>query len=317
MTVDASLPGRHRRRRGRRVGRAVAVVVGGRVGLGLLDRAERRDQPLPDGRAVGRREPVDRREDVGLVAGRRVDRDARVAERDEPDRRRPAAAARRCFDAIVCAVSIRVGGRSVGGHAGRDVEGEHDRALGPRQRHGRLRPGDRDDEHDEPDDDERARQQRAPAPARGGAPCGARRSRRGRPSSAEARARRRSLDPARGEHAERHEDEEQQQLRREEGHARFRRRRLRRVAMRTIARTRSSSVDSVTASMPARPNARASSASRSAAAASNRRRNFASCVSTHQLLAGLGVLDHDRPDVRAARSRAGRRAGPRAPRGGG
>ncbi len=58
------------------------------------------------------------------------------------------------------------------------------------------------------------------------------------------------------------------------------RRRLRRAAIRTIARTRSSSVDRVTASTPARPNVRSSSACRAAAASANRARNFASWVST-------------------------------------
>ena len=43
------------------------------------------------------------------------------------------------------AVSIRVGGRSVGRHAPRHVEREDHGALGSRQRDGRLRPGDGDD----------------------------------------------------------------------------------------------------------------------------------------------------------------------------
>ncbi len=55
--------------------------------------------------------------------------------------------------------------------------------------------------------------------------------------------------------------------------------RFRRAAIRTIAPTRSSSVASANASTPARRNAAASSASRASRAASNRRRNFGSCVS--------------------------------------
>ena len=74
------------------------------------------------------REPVDRGEDRRLVVGRRLDRRARVAERHDADRRRPAAGARR----------RRGGGLGrlhpgrlevVGGHAAGDVEGEDDRAL--------------------------------------------------------------------------------------------------------------------------------------------------------------------------------------------
>ena len=88
------------------------------------------------------------------------------------------------------------------------------------------------------------------------------------------------LDPARGHDEERDEPDREQHERPEERHARFRLRSRRSIAIRTIARTRSDSVERVTASTPARRNDAAIRASRASAAARNRRRNPASPVST-------------------------------------
>src|SRR4029078_13288317 len=87
-----------------------------------------------------------------------------------------------------------------------------------------------------------------------------------------------SIDGAQHEEPERDEGEGEGGLRPGEGDAD--RRFFRRVASRMMERTRSSSIEKVTASMPARRNASEIAASRPAAASSNRRRNAQSPVST-------------------------------------
>src|SRR5436190_2133939 len=76
------------------------------------------------------------------------------------------------------------------------------------------------------------------------------------------------IDLAGNDDAQRDEADADREKRPEEGHAGFLRRRARRsLAIRTIARTRSSSVDRVTASTRARRSAAAIAASRASAAA--------------------------------------------------
>ena len=178
---------------------------------------------------------------------------------------------------------------------------------------GRLRPGHRDrEEHEGGDDQDRGRRESAAVPpaksvrrsrrlARATEPLAARRPRAQPastpPSAASFRRRPASIRRAASTN-ERDEPDREQHEGPEEGHARFRFRSRRSIAIRTIARTRSSSVDRVTASTPARRNDAAIRASRSSAAARNRRRNPASLGVDVELLAGLRVVHHDRPDVR-------------------
>ena len=154
-TIAAALrlPGGDRFGRRRRIGRAVAVVLGRRVRGRALDRVECGEDPLPERGAAGGDQPVDRGEDLGLLAGRIEDREAGIAERDHPD-----------DDAGRLALHHRAGERLRGieacgldvvrGHAPGDVEGEHDGALDARQGDRRLRAGESDDENDETGDDE-------------------------------------------------------------------------------------------------------------------------------------------------------------------
>ena len=58
--------------------------------------------------------------------------------------------------AAALAASIRVGSRSVGGHAARHVEREDHRALDPRHADDALRSGQRDDEDRQPGEDDSA-----------------------------------------------------------------------------------------------------------------------------------------------------------------
>ena len=236
-----------------------------------------RDQALPDRRAAGRRQPVDRREDVGLVAGRRVDRDPGVAERHEADDD-----ARRLLlhDGLGDRPrGVHPRGRQVGrGHARRDVERDHHGALGSRQRHRRARTGERHDEDDEADDDEGAGHDRAPATTAAGAPTTRRRRSSPRAAPSPGRdAARRSPGP-RGRPAARATSSSSscgdRKLMRGPPPALAPRRHAHDRADQVLVGRQRHGVDA------GPPKARASSASRAAAAASNRRRNLASCVST-------------------------------------
>ncbi len=72
----------------------------------------------------------------------------------------------------------------------------------------------------------------------------------------------------------------------------------RRVAIRTIARTRSSSVDSVDGVDAGPPEGRADRRPRASSAAASKRRRKARIAGVDvELLAGLGVLEDDRADV--------------------
>ena len=100
-------------------------------------------------------------------------------------------------------------------------------------------------------------------------------------------------------------------------HGYLRRCRRRSVAIRTMARTRSSSVDSASASTPARLNASLTAASRCPAASSNRRRNRPVAGVHVELLARSRRPRGSSGRHRAARPRAGRTGGSRRPRGAG
>ena len=178
-----------------------------------------------------------------------------------------------------------------GGHAGGDVEGEDDRALLARQVDDRLRPGQRDGHHGQPDQEQRRRNPAAHAcrPARGPAP---------EPQTAaglEAAA-----APAVQGPVQQGTDRDQRQRSSIGGQMNdiaYLRRRRRIVAMRTMARTRSSSVESDSASTPARPKAPFTSASRRRAASLEAAAESGVVGVDVELLAGLGVLHDQRADV--------------------
>ena len=166
-------------------------------------------------------------------------------------------------------------------------------------------PGHRDREQDEGGDDEDrghlvgGRPAGEAGPGRSGATAGAARAQPADP------AERRQLPPPApssirraARHEERDEPDREQHERPDEGHAGFRLRSRRSIAIRTIARTRSSSVESVTASTPARRNDAAIRASRASAAARNRAPEPRVAGVDVELLAGLRVVHQDRPDVR-------------------
>ena len=137
-------PCRDRRRRGVGRRRAVAVVVVRvRTGVGHGDRVERRQNPLPERGALLGSQPFDRGEDARLIARRRLDGDAGVAEchHAHDDARRLVLHER--LRRGLCGVHT---GRLevVGRHAARDVEGEDDGPLLAREVDHALRPGHRD-----------------------------------------------------------------------------------------------------------------------------------------------------------------------------
>ena len=248
----------------------------------FVDRVERGDDALPDAtcRAAGI-EALDGREDVGLVAGRRLDRDARVAERDDPDDDARAAALRRCVDATssrppsgsaarssaamlpeTSNASITVpssrGSATVACGRASAIASTTNPATSraPRQDAAAAVRGDAARPTPPPPPIDPARAAPPPAPGAG-------------------------LDRARREHAERDQQRAAGAAPARERHARPRRRRLRRGRHPddrphevVVGRERS---------RPRRPpgrSARSSSASRAAAASANRSRNLASWVST-------------------------------------
>ena len=123
-----------------------------------------------------------------------------------------------------------------------------------------------------------------------------RRAERPRPSERRDLAPLAPVDRAVGQEPERDEHQREQGLRPDEGHD-TRRRRRRRAAIRTMARTRSSSVDSETASTPARRKASPMAASRSLGRRLEPAPEARIAGVDVELLAGLGVLEDDRPDV--------------------
>ena len=114
--------------------------------------------PCAERRAALGLEPVDGGEHQRLVVGRHLDREAAVAERHDADQSSRPAGVRRTPRAAALAASIRVGARSVGGHAARDVEGEDDRALDARHADDALRPGDGQDQDRQPGDEQHGRE---------------------------------------------------------------------------------------------------------------------------------------------------------------
>ncbi len=109
------------------------------------------------------------------------------------------------------------------------------------------------------------------------------------------------LDRARHEHADRHQHEQQEQLGQREGHPRPRRRRLRRAAIRTIA------ADEVLVGRqghgvdPRPPEGALELGLARGRGVGEPGTELGVVGVDDQLLAGLGVLDHDRADVRQRR----------------
>ena len=154
----------HRRRAGSvGIGRTVGVVAGGRVVIGGLDRRQRGEDPAGQRRAALRVEPVDGRQDQGLVVGRDLDEKPLSLKATTPI----SIVRRLAFDEPACRGLGRLhpGRREVvGGHAARDVEREDDRALDARHADDALRPGHRQDEDRQTGHEQRGRDAPSKAP---------------------------------------------------------------------------------------------------------------------------------------------------------
>ena len=254
------------------------------------DRAERREEALAERRAAADREPVDRREHLFLDVARLEHGDGAVAERDDADLDRAAAAARRRRGRRPSPPRSGVGSRSL---ARMLFETSKARITVPsRSGTGRFTVG-----RASPNTtraiagrEERERDVAAPrgaAPARvGTSPSDARRAAR--------RPRRRSGQHV-GEHEQRHDREQEQHPRRAERHQRAAAsatRRCGRARGRGRPRSRPRRCRRRRGASAAR-----SSASRCLAGLAQAVAELGVARVDRELLAGLGVLDHDHARV--------------------
>ena len=174
MTAGAWMPAGTRRRRGGRLGRAVAVVVDVRAGAPPARwRASDARMPWPsDVPRCGVSRSIAARTVAWSLVGCWTATPAIAEGDDADDDARPAGAATKSVAAAMAAV--HAGRREVrGGHAGRDVEGEDDRAFLARHVDRALRPREGDDHHGD------ARAGTAPPARRRGATTAPRRAGRG------------------------------------------------------------------------------------------------------------------------------------------